>query len=96
MLESDFQSNLKHKLKKIFPGCIVFKTPANLIQGFPDLLILYGKHWACLECKKSRNSSKRPNQNFWVEVLNGMSFARFIFPENEREVLHELECFFSD
>lgn len=91
MKESTFQSRLKKKLKVNFPGCIVLKTPANLIQGFPDLLILYKKHWACLECKAGAKSSKRPNQDYWVNRLNDMSFARFINPENERTVLHDLK-----
>lgn len=96
MKESSFQSRLKKKVKTLFPGCIVLKTPANLIQGFPDLLILYKKHWACLECKRSKNASKRPNQDFWINKLDAWSFARFIFPENERTVLNELEQAFRD
>ena len=94
MKESTFQSRLKKKLKARFPGCIVIKTPANLIQGFPDLLILYKKYWAALECKAYKKASKRPNQDYWVNRLNAMSFARFIFPENERKVLNELTSLF--
>ena len=90
MKESVFQSNLKKKLKKLFPGCIITKLDCNDIQGIPDLLILYGKHWATLENKKSSNAAKRPNQEYYVDKMNNMSFSRFIYPENEEEVLHEL------
>jgi hypothetical protein len=89
--ESKFQSELIKKLKIIFKGCIVYKNDANYIQGFPDIIILYKKHWACLECKKFADASKRPNQEFYVNMLNKMSFSRFIYPENEEEVLDELQ-----
>jgi hypothetical protein len=89
--ESKFQSELIKKLKLMFEGSVVFKTDANQIQGFPDVLILYKKHWALLECKKFSEASKRPNQEFWVGKLNKMSFSRFIYPENEEEVLDELQ-----
>lgn len=91
MKESIFQRNLKKKLKDMFPGCIVTKLDSNDIQGIPDLLILYKSKWAVLENKKSKNASHRPNQDYYVELMNKMSFARFIFPENEEDVLNELQ-----
>lgn len=91
MRESRFQSDLIKKIKRMFPGCYVLKTDANYIQGFPDLLILYKNRWAALECKKDSESSHRPNQEYYVSSLNQMSYASFIFPENEEEVLHELQ-----
>lgn len=90
-LERVFQSALIRELKQRFPGCVVLKTDANYIQGFPDLLLLYGRHWAALECKKGAGAAKRPNQEYYVGQLDGMSFARFISPENKEEVLYELE-----
>ena len=91
MKESDFQNKLIKKLKSRFPGCVVLKTDPVYMQGFPDLLILYKSKWAALECKVSATSSKRPNQAYYVEQLNGLSYASFIFPENEEEVLNELQ-----
>ena len=91
MLESKFQSNLIKKLKDMFAGCVVLKTDANYIQGFPDILILYNDTWAALENKKSKTASKRPNQDYYVELLNKMSFSRFVCPENEEVVLNELQ-----
>lgn len=90
MLENKFQSKLIKELKKIFPGCIVMKNDSSYIQGIPDLLILYKNKWASLEVKKSANASKRPNQQYYVDLMNKMSFARFISPENKKEVLDEL------
>lgn len=91
MLESKFQAKLIKELEDRFPGCIVMKTDANYIQGFPDLLILYQDRWAALEGKRSENASHRPNQDYYVDLLNQMSFASFIFPENKEEVLNDLE-----
>ncbi len=91
MLESQFQSRLIRDLKQRFPGCIVMKTDPIYIQGLPDLLILYRDHWAALECKKSSNAHKQPNQTYYLEKMDDMSFARFIYPENKEEVLDELE-----
>ena len=90
-LESEFQAKLIAELKIIFPGCVVMKNDANYIQGIPDLTILYKDKWACLECKQSKNSKKRPNQGYYIEKLNEMSYSSFIFPENKEEVLRELQ-----
>ena len=92
--ESDFQSRLIKRIKKEFPGSIVLKNDEQYIQGFPDLTILYKDRWAALECKRSKGASHRPNQDYYVSVLNGMSFASFIFPENEEEVMDEVRQVF--
>lgn len=95
MLESKFQANLVKELKQMFEGCIVMKNDSGHTQGIPDLLILYKNKWACLECKKSATSSKRPNQDYYVGLMDKMSFARFIFPENKEEVLNDLQKAFN-
>ena len=89
--ENKFQANLIKELRKTFRGCLVVKLDANYIQGIPDLLILYKDRWAALECKISKKASVRPNLKYYVDLLDNMSFARFIFPENKKEVLHELQ-----
>ncbi|MBR6640582.1 MAG: hypothetical protein IKL08_00085 [Clostridia bacterium] len=89
-LERDFQSKLKNELKEMFPGCIVTKLDSGDIQGIPDLLILYKDKWATLENKKSAKATKQPNQEYYVDKMNNMSFSRFIYPENKEEVLNEL------
>lgn len=88
-LERDFQADLVKEIKKRFDGCIV--TKMDSIQGFPDLLILYENKWATLECKRSTKASKRPNQDYYVQKLDKMSFSRFICPENREEVLSDLQ-----
>lgn len=90
-LERDFQSQLIKDLKFIFPGCMVMKLDSGYIQGIPDLLVLWNDKWATLECKRSARASHRPNQNYYVDKMNEMSFSRFIFPENKEEVLDELQ-----
>lgn len=95
-LEKEFQSKLIKRLKNLFDGCIVMKTDPSYIQGFPDLLILYKNKWAVLENKRSKNASKQPNQEYYVELLDEMSFSRFVYPENIEEVLDELQQTFRD
>ena len=90
MKESKFQASLKKELKEMFPGCIVTKLDSSDIQGIPDLLVLYKDKWAALEVKKEAKASHRPNQDYYVEKMNEMSFSRFIYPENKKEVLDEL------
>lgn len=91
MLESKFQSGLIKEIKERFPGCIVMKNDANYIQGIPDLLVLYEDRWAALECKKSLNSKHQPNQDYYVNQMNQMSYANFICPENKEEVLDGIQ-----
>ena len=91
MRENGFQARLIRTLKDRFPGCVVLKNDANYIQGIPDLTVFYKNKWAMLECKRSENEIHQPNQDYYVERMDDMSFARFIFPENEEEVLNDLE-----
>lgn len=94
MKESDFQHSVIKDVKERFPGCMVMKTDPGYIQGVPDLLILYGSKWASLEVKKSEKAAHRPNQDYYVESMNNMSYSAFIFPENKEDVLNELSEYF--
>lgn len=91
MRESDFQRSMIRELKQMFPGCVVLKNDSGYLQGIPDLLLLWKEHWAALEVKRSRSASRQPNQTYWVEKMDGMSFARFVCPENKEEVYHEIQ-----
>ena len=90
VLERNFQAKLIKELKSMFPGCIVLKLDSSYIQGIPDLLILWKDRWATLEVKRGMNASEQPNQEYYVELMDEMSFSRFINPDNKEEVLHEL------
>jgi hypothetical protein len=91
MLESKFKSNLITEIEHMFPGCIVVHLDPNEIQGIPDLLVLYKNKWAALEGKKYENATHQPNQEYYVNMMNEMSFASFIYPENKKEVLYGLQ-----
>ena len=96
VIESRFQRGLIKEIKSLFLGSVVMKLDSNYKQGIPDLLILYGKKWATLECKKEEDASHRPNQDWYVAKMNDMSFSRFVYPENKDEVIRELIHFFTD
>jgi hypothetical protein len=91
MVESQFQSNLIKKLKRLFPGCEITKMDAMYRQGYPDLLILWKDKWAVLEVKSSIIGNIQPNQQYYIDKLNSMSFGAFIYPDNEKEVLSALQ-----
>ena len=88
MKESIFQSEIKKTIKEKLPNAIIKKQDG--LQGFPDLLILNGNKWAMLECKNSSKAHHQPNQDIYIQKLNEMSYASFIFPENKEEVLNEV------
>lgn len=89
--EAEYQHGLIRRLKERFPGCEVIKNDPQHQQGILDLTIIWGRCWAMLESKRSRRARHRPNQDYWVAYYNDMSFASFVYPENEEEVLAALQ-----
>lgn len=96
VLESRFQRNLIKEIRNLFLDSVVMKLDSKYKQGVPDLLILYGKKWATLECKKDKDAEHQPNQDWYVNKMDGMSFSRFVYPENKDEVIQELIHFFTE
>lgn len=95
MKERDFQKKLIDDLKTLFPGCVVMKNDPGYIQGIPDLIVLHNERWAALECKRSADAHHQPNQEYYVNKLDQMSFARFVYPENKEQVLYDLQKAFN-
>ena len=91
MRETEFQADFIKELKYEFPGCIVLKNDPNYIQGIPDTLILYKDKWAAFEIKRSEKAPHRPNQDYYINLMNQMSCAKFVYPENKEEILDELQ-----
>ena len=92
--EGKFQDLLRDELENNFEGCLILKNDPNLLQGVPDLLVLFRNRWALLEVKKSANERKQPNQRFYVDWANQNSFGAFVFPENFESVMIDLQNFF--
>jgi hypothetical protein len=89
--ERAYQAKIIKKLKVMLPGCVLLKNDAAYQQGIPDWTLLFKDRWAALEIKASGNSSRQPNQEYFVDKMNAMSFAAFVCPENEAEVLIALQ-----
>ena len=90
--ESQFQKELiKDLYARLGEDTVILKNDACYIQGIPDLLILSGDKWAALEVKRSKTSKHQPNQDHYVQKLDGMSYAAFIYPENKKDILDELQ-----
>ena len=96
MLENRFKTKLIKEIREMLPGCIITHLDPNEIQGIPDLLILYKNKWAVLEGKKFATASHQPNQDYYVSLMDDMSFACFVYPENKDEVLDKLYLHFID
>ena len=95
-LESAFERKLVDKIKREYPGAVILKNNPNYIQGFPDRLLLYENFWAAFDTKREGASSRRPNQSYYIRKLNKMSFAQFVYPENEYDFLVELDLRIED
>lgn len=93
-LENAYKRGLKKRIRDLLPGCEILDLDPERRQGILDMLVLYGPCWAMLEVKKSADASIRPNQAYYVEYFDEMSFAAFIYPENEDEVLNALQSTF--
>lgn len=91
MLESEYQAKLIKTLRGLFPGCFILKNDPTYLQGVPDLIILFKDKWAALEVKSSARSKEQPNQRYYVDILDRMSFSAFIYPENEADILSDLQ-----
>jgi len=91
MTENQYQAQLIKRIKSRLPGCQVLKNDPSYKQGMLDLTVLHGPRWASLEVKISPRSPRQPNQEYYVNQLDEMSFAAFINPVNEEEVLDALE-----
>lgn len=91
MRETGYSKELRGRLEDLFPGCMILRGDANRRQGIPDLLLLFEDKWAALEVKAAWNSPEQPNQEYYVNLMDNMSFAAIIFPENEEDVLRDLQ-----
>lgn len=89
--EREYQPGLIKRIERLIPGSHVRKIDVQ--QGWPDLLVLAPEFWALLEVKKRepRASDFEPNQEYWIDHFNKMSFSACIYPENEQEVLYALQ-----
>lgn len=91
-LENEYKRGLKKRIEARFPGCIVLKNDEQMLQGIPDMTILWGPWYAILEVKRSLDAPFRPNQEYYLEEASKMGgIAYVICPENEEEVLGAIQ-----
>jgi hypothetical protein len=93
--ETIYQAHLIKKLQALFPTAFVLKNDPSETQGIPDLLLLFNDRWAMLEVKLSATADIQPNQPYYIKMFDEMSFAAFIYPENEKQVLDDLQSAFA-
>lgn len=91
MLESKFKSDFLADLQEVLPEIDIFQIKDNR-RSDPDIIVLApGGKWAALEFKRSDAADRQPNQEYRIEELDKKFFAAFVYPENAREVFHDLE-----
>lgn len=93
LLEGPYKTALTKRIEKRWgPLVMVFRLDPDFRQGIPDMLLLFeGGFWATLEGKRNAKAPYRPNQQYYVELMDRLCFSAFIYPENEEAVLNELE-----
>lgn len=99
MLEGEYKTELTKRIYQRFgdDGCLVVRLDSALLQGIPDMGVLFaGGFWAMLEAKTSAKAKRQPNQSYYVNWLGNMCFAAFIYPANEEAVLDELQQTYQD
>jgi len=90
-LESHFQRQFLNRVKELFPHCIVLKNDPNYMQGVPDFVVFFGPHYAMLEFKRYQSAARQANQQYYIDLFRGWSYAAFVHPSNAEEVLDELQ-----
>lgn len=88
--ETKFERELMKDLEDLLPGCMIFKLDSADYQGIPDRLILFRNIWFSLEVKESADAEHQPNQDWYVDSMNRMSFAAFVYPENKEETIRAI------
>lgn len=94
--EAVFQRKLIKKLRQI-PKSFWFVKEAKSIRGLPDLIGVVNGRPVYLECKRSRSEALHNTGRIVLQrkVLQDAKLAgayvSFIYPENEEEVLFELQ-----
>jgi hypothetical protein len=91
-LENQYKTELKNRMETRFPGALILKNDEQLLQGIFDLVMLWGPWYAAIEVKKDADAPYRPNQEYYLDrvvKMGGLAFT--IYPENEEEVLYEIQ-----
>jgi hypothetical protein len=90
--EGKYKTELKKRMEARFPGAIILKNDEQLCPGIFDLIILYGPWYAAVEVKRNATARYRPNQEYYLDLVQRMGGLAFtLYPENEEEVLDEIQ-----
>jgi len=96
MKERDFQHIVIEKIRKRFPEAIILKNDANYLQGYPDLTIHKNGRYAIIECKRSKDETHQPNQDYYIDKANNDGgYGAFVYPDNLDIVLEDLDNVFN-
>lgn len=92
--ETEFERAVCKEIRGWDNNIRVYKMDPNVAaQGIPDRLVLCNGKFALLEFKRTKNSPRRPNQDWYVDFFNKKGFSAFIYPENKEEILTNLKIY---
>ena len=67
-VESKFKAKLFREIRERFEGSEVLPNDANYLQGVPDATVYFPNgQYFMLEGKRTEKSSRRPNQEYYVD-----------------------------
>jgi hypothetical protein len=90
--EGKYKTELKKRMQARFPDAIILKNDEQLCPGIFDLVMLWGPWYAAIEVKRNAAAPYRPNQEYYLDLvvqMGGLAFT--LYPENEEEVLNEIQ-----
>ena len=93
-LEKELEKEFMEDLNERMPGGFWLKGNSAMRQGVPDRMFLHSGHFAALEFKRDEKAEHQPSQDYYVDLLNEIGFARIVTPDNYHEVLDEIQSAF--
>ena len=89
--ESDLQAKIIRYLKT--KGCVALKYQQNAttIAGVADVVFFKEGFYGWIEVKRTKNASRRPGQEQFIQKMNEWSWARVVWPDNWEETKKDLE-----
>lgn len=89
IFKKQFINDFKGEMQQLGIDCEVYQNKSQR-RSTLDTIFLGPGCWAMLEFKEDEKSPHQPNQDYYVEKLNNMCYATFVYPQNANKVMEDL------